>query len=201
VGYTALGDGLNYWANSQWTPSQDIIEAAPSGAVAVHGQITASFGGDITAPGAITLTTASGLVFQSHPIGLYYADPVSGQIAEIALVQASSGLLYAPNVIVFSNVLSGLDADLMLVWSGRGFEQNLVIKASPPAPEAFGLSNAACRLQFWTAMDACPQPVEQRPVSRPPTTTPTARESSAARGARITPPATPSSCPTMTTPR
>jgi hypothetical protein len=165
--YTALGDGMNYWTNGQWTPSQDLIEATPTGAVAVHGQITASFGGDITAPGAINLTTPSGLVFRSHPVGLYYADPVSGKVAQVGLVQSGQGLLYPPNVIVFTNALSGPDADLVLVWSGQGFDQSLVIKQSPPAPESFGLSSATCRLQFWSAMDAWPQPVEQRPVLLP----------------------------------
>ena len=164
LGYTELGDGMNYWTNGQWAQSQDLIEMTSAGAAAVHGQMTASFSGDITGPGAITLTTASGLVFQSHPVGLYYADPVSSLVAQVGSIQPSAGLFYAPNVIVFTNVLSGLSADLMLVWTKEGFEQNLVIKQAPPAPEAFGLSNATCRLQFWSAMDACPQPIEQRPA-------------------------------------
>ena len=163
LSYTELGDGLNYWNNGQWIDSQDLIEIAPTGAAAVHGQMTASFSGDITATGAITLTTPSGLVFQSHPIGLYYADAVSGKVAQIGSAQTTEGVLYPPNVIVFTNVLSGLNADLMLIWTKGGFEQNLVIKEAPPAPQSFGLSSAACRLQFWTAMD-CPAPQEQRPV-------------------------------------
>ncbi|HXP59304.1 MAG TPA: hypothetical protein VN829_02380, partial [Dongiaceae bacterium] len=161
--YTELGDGLNHWKDGQWVDSQDLIEIAPTGAAAVHGQMTASFSGDITGIGAITLTSPSGLVFQSHPIGLYYADPVSGKVAQIGSAQPTAGVLYPPNIIVFTNVLSGLNADLMLIWTKGGFEQNLVIKEAPPAPESFGLSNAACRLQFWTAMD-CPAPEEQRPV-------------------------------------
>ncbi len=161
--YTELGDGMNYWSNG-WTPAQDVIQATPTGAAAVQGQIAASFSGDITAPGAITLVTASGQIFQSHPIGLYYSDPVSGLAAQIGSVQPSSGVIYAPNVIVFTNVLSGLNADLVLVSARQGFEQNLVLKQAPPAPASFGLSNATSRLQFWTAMDACPQPLQQRPV-------------------------------------
>ncbi len=163
-GWTELGDGMNYWTNGQWAESQDLIEVKATGAAAVHGQMTASFSGDVTGPGAISLTTPSGLVFQSHPIGLYYTDPISGKVALIGSVQSSAGLLYPPNVIVFTNVLSGLNADLMLVWTKAGFEQNLVLKEAPPAPESFGLSNSACRLQFWTAMDACPAPQEERPV-------------------------------------
>ena len=162
--YTELGDGMNYLSNGQWIESQDLVEATSWGAQAVHGQMTATFNSDISTKAAISLTTAAGEVFQSHPLGLFYADSASGKIASIATVQLSQGTLYPPNVLVFSNVLSGLKADLMLVWAKNGYEQNLVLKQSPPRPESLGLSSATTRLQFWTSMDACPAPLEQRPV-------------------------------------
>ncbi len=74
------------------------------------------------------------------------------------------GTLYPPNVIVFSNILSGVRADLMLVWAKNGFEQNLVIKQSPPPPGSFGLSSSTTTLQLWTAMDNVPVSQEVRPV-------------------------------------
>ncbi len=126
--------------------------------------MTAAFSSDITAQGAISLTTAAGEVFQSHPIGLFYADSASGKVAQIGAAQASVGTLYPPNVIVFSNILSGVRADLMLVWAKNGFEQNLVIKQSPPPPGSFGLSSSTTTLQLWTAMDSVPVPQEVRPV-------------------------------------
>src|SRR5271157_2961111 len=169
--YTELGNGMHFWSTNagagQWAESQDLIEITPTGAAAVHGQLQASLSGDITGAGAITLTSPSGDVFSSHPLGLFYADPASGQVARIAPVQACQGVLYPPNILVFSNVLAGLQADLMLVWTKEGFEQNLVLKEAPPLPESFQLSNAACRLQFWTAFDQCPVPVEQRPATLP----------------------------------
>ncbi len=79
--YTELGDGLCYLSSGQWLPAQDVIGLTATGAAAVQGQIKAAFSGDITAPGAIALTTASGLVFQSHPLGLYYYDSASGLAA------------------------------------------------------------------------------------------------------------------------
>jgi hypothetical protein len=169
-GYTELDEGMNYWttnsaqAKGGWVESQDLIEITPTGARAVHGQMKAVISADVTSTGAITLTTASGHVFQSRPLGLYYADPSSGKVAQVALVQPGRGLLYAPNVVVFTNAFSGLNADLMLVWARNGFEQNVVLKQSPPPPETFGISSASCRLQMWTAMDQCPEPVEDRPA-------------------------------------
>jgi hypothetical protein len=65
--------------------------------------------------------------------------------------------------VVWSNVLSGINADLRAVWAKNGYEQNLVIKSRPPSPETFGFSSATTRLQLWTAMDACPVPQRQRP--------------------------------------
>jgi hypothetical protein len=162
--YTELEDGMNYLSNGVWVTSQDLVELTSTGTQAVHGQMTGSFSSDITSVGAITLTTGDGEVFQSHPIGLFYTDRSSGKVAQIASVQPSVGTLYPPNIIVFSNVLSGLRADLMLVWAHNGFEQNLVLKQTPPKPESFGLSSSTTTLQMWTAMDSCPVPTEQRPV-------------------------------------
>ena len=165
--YTDLGDGMNYLSNGQWVQAQDLVEVTAEGAQAVHGQMKANFSGDITSVGAISLTTAAGEVFQSHPIGLFYMDSASGKVAQIAAVQSSVGTLYPPNVIVFSNVLSGLRADLMLVWAKNGFEQNLVLKQNPPPPGSFSMSSSTTTLQLWTAMDSCPVPQEQRPVLLP----------------------------------
>jgi hypothetical protein len=91
--YTDLGNGMNYLSNGQWVASQDLIVATPTGAVATEGRMTASFSSDITSADAITLST-SNEVLQFSPIGLYYADPVSGQVAQIAPVQAAQGMLF-----------------------------------------------------------------------------------------------------------
>src|SRR5262249_32672030 len=133
--YTELGDGMSYWSNGTWVDSQDLIELTPIGAEAVHGQMRGQFDGDITSIGAIQLTTAGGDVFASRPLGLYYFDSAAGKVARIAPVQSGQATLYPPNVIVYSNLLSGLDADLMVVWAKNGYEQNLVIKQRPPSPE------------------------------------------------------------------
>lgn len=65
-GYTELDAGMNYWSTNSaqakggWAESQDLIELTPTGVQAVHGQMKAVISGDVTSPGAITLTTASG---------------------------------------------------------------------------------------------------------------------------------------------
>src|SRR5579883_124407 len=166
--YTELEDGIYYPSNGMWVESQDLIEISSNGAQAVHGPMQAAFDADITSRGAVTLTSPSGEVFKSHPLGLFYSDPGSGKVAQIASIQPSVGRLYPPNVVVFSNALSGLRADLMLVWAKNGYEQNLVIEQAPPLPESFGLSSATAHLQFWSAIDDWPEPLEQRQVQLKP---------------------------------
>src|SRR2546426_5390463 len=126
---TELGDGMHHLKNGQWAESIDLVEATPDGtaAVALHGQMTARIDADITSAGAISLTSPAGEVFASHPLGLFYADS-TGTVARVASVQSCNGVIYPPNMVVFSNILSGLDADLMLVWATNGYEQNLILK-------------------------------------------------------------------------
>jgi hypothetical protein len=161
--YTELGDGMHYWSGAR-ADSQTIVEITPTGAQAVHGQITARFSGDIASIGAIQLTAGSD-IFRSSPLGLYYYDSAIGKVARIAPAQSGQAILYPPNLLVFSNLLAGLDADLMAVWATNGYEQNLVLKQRPPTPESFGFSSATTRLQFWTAMDSCPAPLRQRTLT------------------------------------
>src|SRR6266581_873464 len=59
--YTELGDGMHYWSGTNggaWAEAQDVIDLTPTGAEAIHGPTKASFSGDITSSGAVTLTTA-----------------------------------------------------------------------------------------------------------------------------------------------
>lgn len=72
--YTELEDGLYYLSNGMWAESQDLIEIGANGAQAVRGPLQADFNGDITASGAVILTSPSGEVFKSHPLGLFYSD-------------------------------------------------------------------------------------------------------------------------------
>jgi hypothetical protein len=168
VHYTELGNGLNFVGpGDALERSVSAIELAPDtgGAIAPRGALMAAFKADISATNAVSFSTSSGNVFRSHPIGLFYFDSASGKLATLGLVQRSAGVLHPPNIIVYSNMLSGLDADLVVVWTKGGYEQSLVLNQAPPPPESLGLSSGTCRLQFWTALDQWPEPAEQRAVT------------------------------------
>lgn len=162
--YTELGDGLCYQENGQWIDSQDLIEITPTGAEAVHGPIKARFSPNLNTVGAISLTTPSGQVFQSHPLGLYYFDAASGKAAVISTSKDTMGQLAPPNQVVYTNAFTGLTADMMYVYAKEGFEQNVVLLQAPPPPDHYGLAPATTRLEVWTAFDNSPALKSQRPV-------------------------------------
>lgn len=165
--YTELGDGLCYRAASgQYADSKDLIELTAAGAQAIHGQHTVQFATDnLNAPGAVTLTTASGQVFASHPVGIYYFDSASGNTKLVAPLLNCSGSLHAPNQVVYSNAFNanGFKANVRYVYAKDGFAQDIEIWQLP-APQLFGMNPANTRLQVRTVFDRAPLPQENRAV-------------------------------------
>lgn len=164
--YTELGDGLCYETASGWADSLALIEATPTGAQAVHGPLKAQFAlSSLKAPGAITLTTASGQVFQSHPLEVDYFDAASGKTMLVAPLQACAGTLQPPAQVVYSNAFNanGLVANVRYVYAKNGFAQDIEIWQLPD-PRLFGLNPAHTRLQVRTLFDGAPQPQGQRQV-------------------------------------
>lgn len=164
--YTELGDGLCYQdQNGQWLDPQDLIEITDTGAAAVHGQHKAYFSPNLNIAGAITLRTASGQVFSSHPIGIYYFDSASGKTALVAPIQDCNGILLPPNQVLYSNAFNGLKASVLYVYAKNGFSQDIVLEEAPPPPDiAYGMNPATTRLQIWTSFDQAPVPVGQEAI-------------------------------------
>lgn len=164
--YTELENGACYRDETgQWRDSEDLIELTATGAAAVHGPTKAVFATRLDTPGAITLVTESGEVFQSHPLGLYYRDLATGKVAPIATLQPTIGLLVPPNMVVYTNALAGLQASFVYVYAHNGFDQTLVMEEAPPAPDLLaGFNPATTRMELWTALDSWPTPQEDRAV-------------------------------------
>jgi hypothetical protein len=165
--YVELDNGACYLGrNGEWLDSQDLIEITPNGAAAVHGPTKAYFSPNLNTLGAIKLVTASGQTFKSHPLGLYYRDVASGQVALIAPIQDTIGVLVPPNRIVFSNAFSGLKASVILTYAHNGFEQSVVLSEAPPPPDLLaGFPVASSRLEIWTALDQWPSAQQVREVT------------------------------------
>lgn len=159
--YKELATGLCYHPPGQsdkWLDSQEAINILPDGTgSATYGPHQAFLPVDI-ANGTVRLVTPDGLQLQSQPVGLSYDDGASTTI--IAELTNSVGELISSNQVLYPNAFSGIDADLLYTYRKSGFEQDVIFRAQPPAPEKFGLDSANTRLQLLTEFFNPPSPTE-----------------------------------------
>ncbi len=164
--YTEVGDGLCYQENGQWLDSQDLIEITPDGAAALHGPTKAHFNANLNTAGAVTMITASGEIFKSHPSALYYEDTATGKIVLIASVKDSKGVLAPPNEVAYNDAFDGLRIDVTYVYAKNGLEQNVVFLQAPAPPDTgYGMNPATTRIHLVTAFDQVPVPKRQTPIT------------------------------------
>ncbi len=132
-----VASGLNYLDDSgHWEPSVSSISLLPGGGAAgLLGQMKVYFSPALS---DTLLVTKSGRVFQTHPTGLYYFDPDTGQELELAATQPVQGELIPPNQILYPSAFSSklIDADLLLTYTKLGFESDVVITRKPKATPA-----------------------------------------------------------------
>ncbi len=149
-----VGTGLSYLdASGTWQPSEDLIElTADGGAEAVHGPHKVYFSAaGLNDDAALTIVTLSNRVFQARVLGLYYADPASGQSR---LLAAPSGQavaeLHPPNQIVYRSAFNSdvLKADLRYTYTKSGFESEVILTAQPKlSPSDCGFDPGTALLQ------------------------------------------------------
>ncbi len=132
-----VASGLNYLDDSgHWAPSVSSISLLPGGgAAALLGQTKVYFSPVLS---DTLLVTKSNRVFQTHPTGLYYFDPDTGQELQLAAAQTVQGELIPPTQILYPSAFSSklIDADLLLTYTKLGFESDVVITRKPKASPA-----------------------------------------------------------------
>ena len=157
--YVELATGMQYQNNCQWLESKEEIQIMPDGtAAAVQGPHQAYFPGDIYR-GNIKLVTPDGKVFISRPLGLSYFDGTNNVL--IAELKDSVGELVGSNQVVYPDAFTDFRADLCYTYTKSGFEQDIILREQPPAPEGFGLALETTRLQVLTEFFNPPQPVKR----------------------------------------
>jgi hypothetical protein len=155
--YTELATGLNYWdpTTSQWTPSKEEIKVLPDGtAAATNGQHQVYFPANIY-NGEIRMVMSDGKILRSQPLALSY-DNGSNTVL-IAVLTNSIGELLSSNQVIYPNAFVGITADLLYTYTRAGFEQDIIIREQPPAPETFNLNSENTRLQMLTEFFNPPQ--------------------------------------------
>ncbi len=161
LAYVEVASGLNYKdpATGKWAPSKEEIEGYPGGAIAQYGQHKVIFANNLNTAGAIDLQMPGGQEMKSEILGLSYYDTASGKSVLIAQVKDCQGQIVHGNQVVYSDVLKGVQATVRYTYTKAGLEQDVIMLAQPPLPEAFGLSSTSSVLQVMTEFAAAPTPV------------------------------------------
>jgi hypothetical protein len=149
--YTELAAGLNYKdGRGRWVESRETIEAFARGAVARQGPYQVIFAGNLNTAGAIDLQTPDKKRLRSHILGLAYHDSASGQSVLIGQIQDSPGELTASNQVLYPDAFAGVKADVRYTYRKSRFEQDVILREQPPAPEACGLNPETTELEVMT---------------------------------------------------
>jgi hypothetical protein len=166
--YTEIATGLHYQENGVWKETKEEIEILPNGAGAVarQGGHKVIFAPNLNTPGVIDLETPDGQRLRSHVLGLGYYDPASGRSEIIAEVKSSEGELVGNNQVIYRDAFAGVAADVRYTYRKSGFEQDIILRSRPPAPEKFRMSSKTARLEVFTEFLNPPTPVKsERAVS------------------------------------
>lgn len=156
--FVQLATGLNYVDDKgELVPARAEFELVEGGAIALHGQHKVSVAGNPNAAEAVILQLPDGQLLSSQVLGLAYTDASTGESVLLAQVHDTEGFLISPNQILFPGGLSGqIEADLRYTYTLAGFEQDIILREAPPAPEKYGLTPETTRLEVWTEFPEAP---------------------------------------------
>ncbi|MGH7953076.1 MAG: hypothetical protein ACREFE_14330, partial [Limisphaerales bacterium] len=156
-----LATGLNYKDSTtgKWMPSREEIDAYPGGAIAQYGQHKVIFANNLNVSGAIDLQMPDGKEMRSDILGLGYYDIASGKSVLIAEIKDCQGQIVHSNQVIYADAFNGISANVKYIYTKAGLEQDVILLASPPSPETFGLSSTSSVLQVLTEFTSAPTPV------------------------------------------
>jgi len=161
--YVEIATGMHYWKDG-WFESQEVIELFPDGAIARQGQHQVIFTPNLNTAGAIDLLTVDGKRFRSEVLGLAYTDAATGKSALIAEPKDCLGEI-SGNKVIYRDAFSGpFVADVRYTYTRGNFEQDVVIRQTPPSPADYGLDPATIRLEMWTEFVEAPTPAKTTAV-------------------------------------
>ena len=162
--YKELATGLCFLPAGQngtnWMDSRELINVLPDGsASASEGRHQVFWPADL-ANGTIRLVTPDGLRLSSQPIGISYDNGTDTVL--IAAITNSVGELVSSNQILYRDAIlgGGVDADVLYTYRKSGFEQDIIFRTKPPAPERFGFDSANTKLQLITEFFNPPNPAQ-----------------------------------------
>ncbi len=160
--FTELATGMHVRRGADWVAASADIALTSEGAAATNRAHPVAFAPNLNRVGAVDLTLPDGRRLRSRIVGLSYYDSASGETVMLGRVRDTVGLLYPPNQVIYTNAFDGaVTADVQLVCSLAGFEQNLVLRSQPPAPADLGLRAETTWLQVITEFFDPPVPARE----------------------------------------
>jgi len=164
--YVQVETGLNYRDDyGAWVPSVAGFDLIPGGATAWKGQHKVSLPSNLNAAGSVQVRLPDNQLLRSHPYALAWYDTATGESVMIGEIQDCQGYQIADDQIIYPGAFTDIEADIRYTFSKAGFEQDVILREQPPAPEAFGLQSETSRLEVWTEFPEAPEP-EKRSVSK-----------------------------------
>lgn len=150
--YTELATGLHYRdaSTGQWVESQELIEPFSGGAVARYGQHQVIFANNLNTAGAIDMQTPDGKRLRSNILGLMYHDTATDEAVLIAGLQDSTGELVSSNQVLYPNAFQGIKADVRYTYKKGSFEQDVILREQPPAPDVYGMNPDTTEIEVMT---------------------------------------------------
>ena len=79
----------------------------------------------------------------------------------IARATDSIGQIVPPNRVVYPNAFAEIEADVMMIYTASGLEQDVIFRADPGPPSDYGLPDRA-QLTVVTEFQQAPEPTVKR---------------------------------------
>lgn len=161
--YFEIAAGMHRLDDSEFVETDPVIELQENGATAQQTRHQVNFAATVgDTNGTIDLLSADAKQLVSQPLGIAYYDSLSEQSVLIAeLIPDIPGVLYPPDMIVYTNCFTDFAADLEYKNMRCGLEQNLVFQERPPAPSFYDLDNETTYLQLFTEFVDPPEPIKR----------------------------------------
>lgn len=161
-----LEAGLQRWENGRWVETEETIELLGRQPVARRTAHRVIWAANANTRAAVDMEMPDGGRLRSHCLGLGYYDAASGRSVLIAELKDCQAQVHPPNLLVYPDAFDDVPADLVYVNRRSGLEQFVILHASPPGPEIFGMDPQSTRLEVITEFLEGPRPKLSRRVVR-----------------------------------
>jgi alpha-tubulin suppressor-like RCC1 family protein len=153
-----LATGMNRLENGKWVESKPHIIPTTNGALCAGAGHQVMLAPNLNTRAAVQIRTPKTNWIQGNVLGLAYTDNAKNKSVLIAQVQDSYGMIIDSNHVIYANAFNGVKADVRYTYTKAGFEQDVILREQPPAPEAYGLSSDTAQLVVITEFLDTPKP-------------------------------------------